>query len=258
MPELQKNMTQIFSKLNDLKNIFKFGEKIVPIIQSLIEFMKEVVPLLENINSSIADSTSQMPKAASQISNVTSATELATTEILDLVDENSNFLSGIDTTINGIIKNQDEQRARLKKMFAMLQGNPEAEAIISEVLAADNQSEQLKTIQEEIAKINNDNYKITLSLQVQDITSQQLAAVNHLISSVHLRLSSLVDDINQNDIEGDMKTLSVDLPTDGSFDPNASYETSGVKQKKADKVIEKEQQKQQQMTSQEEIDKLFS
>ena len=81
-----ENMSQLFAKLNDLKKVFTYGEKLIPVIQSLGEFMKETVPLLENINKSIAESTSKIPKASNQIQNVTSATEMATTEILDLVD----------------------------------------------------------------------------------------------------------------------------------------------------------------------------
>ena len=81
-----ENMSQLFAKLNDLKKVFSYGERLIPVIHSLGEFMKETVPLLENINKSIAESTSKIPKASNQIQSVTSATELATTEILDLVD----------------------------------------------------------------------------------------------------------------------------------------------------------------------------
>ena len=77
------NMKEIFGKIDDLKSVFKIGERILPILQSLIDFMGEIIPLLENINTSISDSTNQMPKVSHQINNVTSATELATTEILD-------------------------------------------------------------------------------------------------------------------------------------------------------------------------------
>lgn len=96
MENIPKNMNQVFSKLSDLKYVFHFGEKLIPIIQSIIEFMRDVVPLLENINQSITDSTNDIPKASHQINNVTSATELATTEILDLVDSISGSLTNME------------------------------------------------------------------------------------------------------------------------------------------------------------------
>ena len=109
-----KHMADVFAKLDDLKNIFKFGEKIVPIIQSLIEFMREVVPLLENINSSIEESTSQIPQATNQINSVTSATELATTEILNLVDHNSNCIREVDAKLKHQ-ENLEEFKLKLLK-----------------------------------------------------------------------------------------------------------------------------------------------
>ena len=93
---LTTNMTQLFNKLNDLKAVFTYGQKIIPIIQNLVDFMKETIPLLETINNSIADSTSKIPKASHQINNVTHANEMATTEILDLVDVISNETSKIE------------------------------------------------------------------------------------------------------------------------------------------------------------------
>ena len=52
-----------------------------------------------------------------------------------------------------------------------------------------------------INKIKDDANNITLSLQVQDITSQQLAAVNHLIESVQAKLGKLVVNLEGTDIE---------------------------------------------------------
>src|SRR5690554_1215843 len=102
------NMSELFEKLNDLKTVFRYGQKLIPIIQSLIDFMKDTVPLLENINNSIADSTQKMPKATHQISNVTSATELATTEILDIVDVISNDISIIENELKEGLQKRKE------------------------------------------------------------------------------------------------------------------------------------------------------
>ncbi|MCK9212589.1 MAG: hypothetical protein M0P61_17295, partial [Ignavibacteriaceae bacterium] len=57
------NLSELFEKLDDLKTVFRYGEKLIPVIQGLVDFMRDTVPLLENINTSIAESTSKIPKA---------------------------------------------------------------------------------------------------------------------------------------------------------------------------------------------------
>ena len=44
------NMTELFDRLNELKVVFRYSEKLIPIIQNLMDFMKDTVPLLEDIN----------------------------------------------------------------------------------------------------------------------------------------------------------------------------------------------------------------
>ena len=251
MSENISNMTQVFSKLGDLKYVFQFGEKILPIIQSIIEFMKDVVPLLENINKSIAKSTDEIPKASLQIDNVTSATELATTEILDLVDEITNSLFEIENTLKEEIERESTKIQVKEKLLAKLAGDEESKALYEEYCLHEIDSENLAELLEAIAKISEDSYKITLSLQVQDITAQQLAATNHLISSVHGRLASLVNEIDKSDIREDIKNLKMEAPENATFDPNASY-AKDERQTHADNVISEHQ------SSQAEIDALIN
>lgn len=248
------NLNDVFDNLNNLKNAFKIGEKVVPIIQSLTEFMLEIVPLLEQINYSIADSASQMPKASNQINDVTTATELATTEILDLVDEITNGVAEIKTALT----NLDEKKENRSKLFAKLKkivaDNSEAYAIIEQLEESNNVSEIISGIKEKISKVNEDSYKITLSLQVQDITSQQLAAVNHLIESVNGRLQTLVEQINDSDLKSEFESLEIEVPESATFDPNAKYNHESGKQDDADQIFKNENKEQ---ASQDDIDKLF-
>jgi chemotaxis regulatin CheY-phosphate phosphatase CheZ len=247
------NMAQVFDKLNDLKMLFTYGQKLIPIIKSLVDFMHETVPLLENINSSISDTTSKIPKASNQINNVTSATELATTEILDIVDSISNDI----TKLEGALKVHKEESEKRDEVFneikLMLGDSPKAKELIEkyeELNVTTRNMDELLTI---FAKIRDDAYNITLSLQVQDITSQQLAAVNHLIESVHVRLSSLIIDIDDTDLQ-EYDSTGIEVPDDATFDPNASYDKSAERQEQVDDIINKENEQ----ASQSEIDKLFS
>jgi chemotaxis regulatin CheY-phosphate phosphatase CheZ len=246
------NISQLFSKLNDLKKVFSYGEKLIPILNSLGEFMKDTVPLLENINKSIAESTSKIPKATNQIQSVTSATEMATTEILDLVDALNADLSVIEKTMLDVLNKEVDKKEFLLSLIPML--NVEnAETFIKDFLIKNSSSERLGELLLQIGKMKVDSNSITISLQVQDITAQQLATVNHLIESVQERLSSLIADLDNNPIPEEHDT-KVNLPAGASFDPNARYSRSEVPQQEVDSIFNKEMQ----TASQDEIDKLFN
>lgn len=245
-----ENMSQLFAKLNDLKKVFTYGERLIPVIHSLGEFMKETVPLLENINQSIAESTAKIPKATDQIQSVTSATELATTEILDLVDSLNNDLSVIEKTMLDIITKEKDKEDFLMSLVPMLK-KENAELFIKEFLSKNSSSEKLDELLSQVAKMKNDSNSITISLQVQDITAQQLATVNHLIESVQERLASLIEDFDNTKI---LDNNEINLPENASFDPNARYSRSTVPQQEVDTIFNQKSQK----TSQAEIDKLFN
>ncbi len=246
-----RNMTELFSKLNDLKSIFVYGQKIIPVIQSLIDFMKDTVPLLENINKSIDESTKKIPTAKDQLHNVSSATEMATTEILDRVDEIYEDLNASQQIINEISEKYSAKKDAYEKLKEHLKGDKKAFELLNELMK-NGISEQLETLTTKINDIQDKTYHITLSLQVQDITSQQLEAVHHLIESVQYRLSSLITDLEDtefNELEKSYKSKEI------TFDADASYEHEKENQKVADNLFGG---KQVENASQSEIDKLFS
>ena len=248
------NLNHVFDNLNNLKNAFKIGEKVVPIIQNLTEFMQEIVPLLEQINYSIADSANQMPKASNQINDVTTATELATTEILDLVDEITNGVSEIETSLTNLLEKQKERSELFNKLRDLVADNSAATNIVNQLEESNSVSEIISGIKEKSSKVSEDSYKITLSLQVQDITSQQLAAVNHLIESVNGRLQTLVEQINQSDLKSEFESLAIEVPESATYDPNAKYNHETDKQENADQIFDNSNKEK---ASQDDIDKLF-
>lgn len=248
------NLNDVFDNLNNLKNAFKIGEKVVPIIQSLTEFMQEIVPLLEQINYSITDSANQMPKATNQINDVTTATELATTEILDLVDEITNGISEIETSLANLQEKQKYRSELFAKLKNLVVDNSEATTIINQLEESNNVGKIISGIKEKSLKVSEDSYKITLSLQVQDITTQQLAAVNHLITSVNGRLQTLVEQINQSDLKSEFESLNIEVPESATFDPNAKYNHETDRQEDADQIFNNGNKEK---ASQDDIDKLF-
>lgn len=247
------NTAELFSKLDDLKSVFRYGGKLIPVIQSIIDFMKDTVPLLEDINDSIVENTAKIPKATDQISNVTSATEMATTEILDLVDSISNDIRNTEASIEKIIAKEERKNAIISRFKELLKDTDEGKELIREYEEINQISPHIKEILNAVKKIKDDAYNITLSLQVQDITSQQLAAVNHLIESVQKNLASLKNNLDNSELKDfDLESLSEEGNT--TFDPDARYNKSSERQEEVDMIVKDQFQK----TSQEEIDKLFS
>ncbi len=244
-----RNMNELFGKLNDLKAVFVYGQKIIPVIQNLIDFMKDTVPLLENINRSIEESTSKIPTAKDKINNISSATELATTEILDIVDDISENLEKVNKLVSDCIEWEKERKKKLNKIKELVD-NELALKLVGELF-----EEDLKVRMDEILsivnKISEANYRITLSLQVQDITSQQLAAVNHLIESVQYKLTALITDFENVELEEIKEEHSKQEMT---FDENANYFHKKENQDVVDKLFDKKNDN----TTQDEIDKLFS
>jgi len=260
MENQTKSLSAVFENLNNLKSAFKIGEKIVPIIQNLTEFMQEIAPLLSQINSSIIESAGQMPQAKDQIESVTSATELATTEILDLVDEITAQVNNVESTLSGLQEKQKTQTELLNNLKSVIKGNSEAEKIINDLEVCNDFYDDLVVMKDKVSKVSEDSFKITMSLQVQDITSQQLAAVNHLIESVNDKLSGLVDQINNSDIQEEFKNLAIEVKMESSeetesttFDSKAKYDHDEKRQKKVDDIIKSGEQ-----ASQDDIDKLFA
>ncbi len=251
MSKINSNLNVILEKLGEMKKLFHYGEKIVPIIESITQFVDETMPLLDNVNSSIVESTHKMPQASNQINDVTSATELATTEILDLIDEINDEIDKTKNQLSEIKTAEIESLEILEKLKAAVHNNPVASKYVDELTDKLPVYEIVNKIMENIGKIEDASYKITLSLQVQDITTQQLAAVNHLITSVHEGLNNLLKDFG--DYEMDKEQFKNGLSSGQHFDANAKYGEHGQKQSDVDQIIN-EQQK----TSQDEIDKLFS
>ncbi|HVO72399.1 MAG TPA: protein phosphatase CheZ [Ignavibacteriaceae bacterium] len=244
-----ENMNQLFSKLDELKIVFGKGIKLIPIIQSLIDFMKEIVPLINNLTQSIEESNSKIPKATNQITKVTEATELATTEILDIVDKMSADISDTAEMLKKVMERDKKKSEILQKIKAAIPADSKIEELFNEYEKLEKNKIALNTIGESLQKIKADAYNITMSLQVQDITSQQLAAVKHLIGSVQMKLVSL----NNNLIEANLDNIELKLTSEHSFDANADYTKSPERQEMADSIITSHNS-----TSQTEVDKLFS
>ncbi|MFA8343252.1 MAG: hypothetical protein ACEPO8_09820 [Rhodothermaceae bacterium] len=255
----KKDNERILNKLVELKNVFLLGEKIVPMIQSLTTFMEEIVPLLNNVNLSINESNQKMPIAKNQIENVTAATELATTEILDTIDASGQILEDIANVCIKLGEVSNSSTGKYKKLEEMLAGNEDALSLVKEIQKENSITENVESLNEKVNDLNDKNFQMTMSLQVQDITSQQLAAVNHLINQVQDKLELLIDDIDNSHISNQIN----DIKANGSekiddkeldFNSEASF-AHDDRQNKADEIVDEHNSNER--ASQDEIDKLF-
>ncbi len=100
------DIKELLRKADELRALFVLGQRVIPFLEELFSFIGEIQPLLEEINKSIKENLSKMPNLSKQLSKVTEATELATNEILDIIDgifyKLDILASGVDTVENKI------------------------------------------------------------------------------------------------------------------------------------------------------------
>ncbi|MBU0472762.1 MAG: protein phosphatase CheZ [Bacteroidetes bacterium] len=246
----KRDLELLGSKLKELKTLFSIGEKIVPGIQKLVDFIHEMSPLLVHINSSIAESNAKIPKATDHITDVTNATEMATTEILDLTDTISANTSEISNVLNSVVQNELESKNILSELAELVSDNPKGVELVKQLSEKMFLNELKQKADKFLENIQMDSTNIAIALQVQDITTQQLSAVNHLIVSVQKRLASLMFELSEDQITQVDSSHDIIVPTDTNFDMNASYIKQQSSQIEVDEIIKSS-------TSQDEIDKLF-
>ncbi len=240
-----KNLGGILDKINELRALFIFGQRVIPFLEELFYFVNDIVPVLEDINDSIYESANKMPRASSQLDKVTQATETATTEILDNLDGvlsklnamGSHFKTATDDL--SALDSLEEESFELIK--ASLNGsNPDLVRELTDM--HDRKRAHIKALgsnarglEESLQDIREKSNDIMISLQVQDITSQQIASVNHLIQSVQDRLGNLIDRFK---ISGADLVSEIKKAEQHNFDPFASYDRSGEGQRTADSVMQ--------------------
>jgi|WetSurMetagenome_2_1015567.scaffolds.fasta_scaffold62894_4 chemotaxis regulatin CheY-phosphate phosphatase CheZ len=193
----------LLKHIEELKALFIFSKRTVPFIEDIIYFIQEIVPVLQELASSIEVTSEKLPKASKQLSKVTHATEMASTEILNILE-------------HSFVKIQHLQE-EVQRDGTMMPG-------LSEKM--NSTLEGIKT----------DNMNIMMALQVQDITSQQIASVNRLMQAVDEGLARLMkhfSDVTVGAKDDKYTQPNLDIP----FDEYAEYDVSHRRQEIADEVI---------------------
>jgi chemotaxis regulatin CheY-phosphate phosphatase CheZ len=176
-------------------------------VRNVLDTLFGIIPLLDRIKVSIEESSGAIPKASTQLSSVTQATESATVEILNTLDR---MAGRIDAAEAGL----DALRIAL---------GPDSPL-----------QEHIGVIEKVVADTRQDSMSIAMALQVQDITSQQIAGVTQMIEAVR---SQLIDVAGQLDREQE-RQVAPPPPAAGHFDSNAQYTLTGERQHEADEIIQ--------------------
>ena len=272
----------VYDTLSELKSIFVWGDQAVPFLEEMMQFIESLIPLIDEINLSISESTKRFPSAESQLNDVTKATELATNEILRLLEislKDCGQISKSHKSTGEIIESFSASKAALRSEIrtALSGADPRIHVLHAKLWQQTEKLEsQLKATNESdkqlLKTVKSNLNKIFMSLQVQDITTQQISAVNNVIQSIQSQLSNLHDRLNNikkidapvfsladaKDTESDtsespLRAIAetataeeqvtdeiIPLESGQTFDANASYDRNRQrkKQKEADKMIE--------------------
>ncbi len=242
MSTLQIN--NILGKLDELRALFVLGQRAIPFLEEMFFFLKNISSLLDEINTSIRESTHRMmPTASSRLESVTQATELATTEILDLADTSLTNLWQLKEHMVQATEHVDaigKADARMIRLLrSSLRGKDEVLLTKIEMIHHEKKTrrrivgKQVRADVEAIDEVREMMNHIMIALQVQDITAQQLASVNHLIEMIQDRMGNLMVRMGSEGPDLQRNTSR----RFAAFDPDAQYDRSGKKQRAADVVM---------------------
>lgn len=238
-------LNDALTKLDEVRAIFVIGQRAVPLLEDLLHFVREMTPLLEEVSQSLHISTARMPTAASQLERVSHANELATTEILDLVDAVQRHVHSAASWLNGMKQSRDALRMRDQRLLDAITSATSAPGVREALQSWYEEGENLyaswdaKEMERILDTVRDHMQSIMMSLQVQDITAQQIASVNHLIESTRQRMAEIVERLSHDVLPQSAPddSLAEMRSSQSRFDPLANYDSSGKHQAHADDLV---------------------
>jgi chemotaxis regulatin CheY-phosphate phosphatase CheZ len=205
----------------------------------LLNVLKDIMPMLDEIKNTVENTSSNIPKASKQLSTVTQATENATIEILDVVDDMGNRIEKVEKKLKEIENNLRDKELLAKRILQFVDSFGDEQKELVSIIRKDLvllteqtcNAEILTALCQELADARGLSMNIAMSLQVQDITSQQIEGVRHMIESVRTQLGNAVGRFDGKELEQPL------VDTKKSFDSDAKYSTDGSRQEDADSII---------------------
>jgi|GEM_PF-3857224 chemotaxis regulatin CheY-phosphate phosphatase CheZ len=238
----RQHLELLLKRVAEVRALFILVERITPFVEDLVEFVYDVGPMLLNASKALRETSLKMPKASRQLDDVTHATEVATTQVLDRVDDILHHLEVLRSAVDEWSRTRRSlarARRRARRLARQFPENPalqeELEEIASELTRAAGSLRQWRNLDRVIESSQECSYEIMSALQVQDITAQQLAAARDLIDKVHTRIEELLRQLGDEEEEGEDRTQ-----TRRSYDPDAKFDfsISTMRQEHVDRLLE--------------------
>jgi chemotaxis regulatin CheY-phosphate phosphatase CheZ len=207
-------------------------------LRSLHQILQELMPLVDRIRVDLKDSTSRMPDVSKQLSSVTTATETATVEILNVLEDLTATIARADASL-AVLKKIDEARTTVISSIASLpepSQDSELRAIWSQCVTIETGTRHMALIEEALTQTREQSLNIAMALQVQDITSQQIAGATHLIEQVEAQLQTALHHFETPGTQVAERESVTTVKPQLTFDSGATYTKGDNRQAEADEI----------------------
>ena len=222
------------------------------IIDTYAAILTHVIPLLDQIKGTIEESTRKIPGAATQLQSVTKDTESATMEILNVLDTMTGQINAAESGMTAVRSVLAERESAMDRFGSQLKafldggaGSPDGPAVRrlwQELAAVRDTRTPVAAVGEALESTKRHAMDIAMALQVQDITSQKIAGVHHMIESIREQLAWVLDHLHSN-AEKDQGGPGGDGEKNArteqrSFDDGAQFTSSTDRQDRADEIVQ--------------------
>ncbi|WP_103029100.1 hypothetical protein [Salinibacter altiplanensis] len=235
---------EFLDKLDELQAIFVLSRRVSPFLDQLFDFVQDITVLLEEVDTTIRTRSGHMERATEHLKSVSEATEVATSEILDHSDEVLKDLRSIGDQLSTLEDQFAKEAEADNQILALLRDElgDEHSELLNEVARIQGKKQDLRDewttdleeTRDALSPIRDRMNQIMMSLQVQDVTEQQLSSVNHLIETVRDRIDALLDRLGTGEADRGEAPSGVPSRT-AAFNMNAEYDHN--KQRVADDVV---------------------
>ncbi len=160
-----------------------------------------LLPVIEDIILMVHESLKKIPHVSTNLNKVTERNERVTAEILSVVDrlnENISLFLGELLMISDSTPRRKELQDEIRTILTGFTEDdaatllPRLQNLWQEYESLPPIDEAVQSMLKRVESIQGDSTNIVMSLQVQDIMAQHIEAINHLIDSVHNRLTIIL------------------------------------------------------------------
>lgn len=229
----------------------KMGQKVElnDFIEHLFEFISDISPLVNKMNQSISEAIQPAANVSDNISKVSEANEMATIDIMNLLDDtsakSSEAMSSLQNLNDSFIESRKDFLIDLLGILRKKDIKTAEKIVIKEManLSDGAQSREIKEIEDAFNTTIMNAQEIMMALQVQDITTQQLAAIDSTVRTIQSKIQGIIKMTSSLDTSGgvsataDLNAISDNisqLHRQVVFDPKAINQLSSGENNQAE------------------------